>query len=97
MKKHEPIDQSKPISDAGVWTSILKSWKKGENNMTTLSIEEKLAKATDAHLRLETAKTADEIRNVFADTYATLGHKVLGRMVLHQTPEKALRIDSKKE
>jgi len=65
--------------------------------MTTLSIEEKLARATEAHQRLATATTADEIRSVFSDTFATLGHKVLGRMVLGQDPSKALRIDSTKE
>jgi len=97
LKKYEPIDQSTPISDVGVWEGILKSYKKGETQMTTLSIEEKLEKATEAHLRLEAAKTADDVRNVFSDTFATLGHKVLGRMVLRQTPAKALRIDSAKE
>ena len=65
--------------------------------MTTLSIEEKLARATEAHQRLEAAQTADDVRNVFSDMFATLGHKVLGRMTLGQTPEKALRIDSTKE
>ena len=65
--------------------------------MAQLTIEEKLAKATEAFKQLETAKTADDVRNVFRDTYATLGHKVLGRMVLRQTPEKALRIDKATE
>ena len=65
--------------------------------MTNLTVEEKLAQATEAFMHLESAKSADEVRNVFRETYATLGHKVLGRMVLGQTPEKALRIDSIKE
>ena len=65
--------------------------------MAQLTIEEKLAKATEAFKQLETAKTADDVRNVFRDTYATLGHKVLGRMILRQKPEKALRIDKATE
>ena len=65
--------------------------------MAQLTIEEKLAQATEAFKQIEAAKTADDVRNVFRNTFATLGHKVLGRMVLGQKPEKALRISSTKE
>ena len=65
--------------------------------MAQLTIEEKLAQATEAFKQIESAKTADDVRNVFRNTFATLGHKVLGRMVLGQKPEKALRISSTKE
>ncbi len=60
--------------------------------MTTMTIDEKLTKATEVSNELKAAKTADDVRKIHLDNFATLGHKVLGRMHLGRTPEQALKI-----
>ena len=61
-----------------------------------ISDSNKLALAQNAFAALTSAKTAEDIRNVFTNKeygFAILGHKNLGRMLLGRTPEQALGIE----
>ena len=44
-------------------------------------------------INFETIKTIDELRTVWRTAVGSVGHKVLGRMLLGETAEHALRID----
>lgn len=57
---------------------------------------EKLTLAGVAFTSIAAAKTADDVRNAFKASYMTLGHKVLGRLLLGQDVAKALRITAAK-
>jgi len=57
-----------------------------------LTDAEKLTLAGVAFTSITAAKTADDVRDAFRASYMSLGHKVLGRILLGQTAEKALRI-----
>lgn len=57
----------------------------------TLSREERLARVQDAQEGLGKAKTASEAMDVWAEHYLTLGHRVLGRLLLGQSVEQAMR------
>lgn len=57
-----------------------------------LTSEEKLAQAQEAFEAFNAAQTVDEVRATFKRFYLTIGHKALGRMLIGQTPEKALRL-----
>jgi hypothetical protein len=61
-----------------------------------LTIDEKLAMAKEVAISIEKATTAADLTSVIKDNYGQLGHKVVNRLILGQTPETALRIDSKK-
>lgn len=61
---------------------------------TQLTAEERLTEAKAAHAVIASAETKEEIRQVFQGFYLKLGHKALARMLLGQTPEKALRISA---
>jgi hypothetical protein len=61
------------------------------------TLDEKLAQARTVAESVNKAKTADDLSTVISDNYGTLGHKVVNRIILGQTPEQALRIDAKKE
>ncbi|MCH8993424.1 MAG: hypothetical protein IH959_00445 [Chloroflexi bacterium] len=62
--------------------------------MPTLTTEEKLELATRVSGQLKRSATADEARQVFKDSYMSLGWKVICRMfVLEQEPERALKLD----
>lgn len=63
---------------------------------TQLTAEERLSEAQAAHGALGSAETAEDIRTVFRDFYLKIGHKAIGRMLLGQSPEKALRLDGKR-
>ena len=53
---------------------------------------ERLPDAEAAHTALQSATTAEDVKGVFQDFYGKIGHKAIARMLLGQTPEKALRI-----
>ena len=60
---------------------------------TQLTAEERLTEAKVASTTLAGATTAEEVRQVFKGFYLKIGHKAIGRMLLGQSPEKALRLD----
>ena len=53
---------------------------------------DRLSLAREAQRRLEPHAT-EELRELWR-AYLTLGHRVLGRLLLGQSPERALRIDN---
>ena len=52
---------------------------------------ERLRLAERARAAIAAARTADELRDVWRRFYPTLGHRVLGRLLLDKTPEQATR------
>ena len=67
--------------------------KKTEKTETpNQTIDEKLTLAREVSTFIEKAESAADLTAVISDNYGQLGHKVVNRMILGQTPEKALRI-----
>ena len=62
---------------------------------TQRELDEALTDAKAAHADIAKAQTADEIRQVFQGFYQKLGHKVIARMLLGQTPERAMRLNGR--
>lgn len=61
-----------------------------------LTDKEKTKLANDAHTALSRAKTKKEVMEVWSAHYLTLGHKILGRLLIGQTVEQALRLAKEK-
>lgn len=59
---------------------------------TQLTAQERLTEAKVAHECIKGATSAEEIRQVVRQFYLKIGHKAIGRMILGQSPEQALRI-----
>jgi C4-type Zn-finger protein len=55
-------------------------------------VDDKLEKARQVANQINKAKTAEEIATIISQNFSVLGHKVINRMILGQTPENALRL-----
>ena len=63
----------------------------GNGKAPELSGAERLARVEDAHEGLSKARTVQQARAIWAEHYLAVGHRVLGRLLLGQTVEQAMR------
>jgi hypothetical protein len=63
----------------------------GNGKAPALTEEERHEVATRAHAALGKANTRKQVADVWSEFYLVLGHRVLGRLVLGQDVDAALR------
>lgn len=63
----------------------------GNGRAPELTPEERVELATAAHEALGKANTSRQTAEVWSQFYLRLGHRVLGRLMLGQTVDQALR------
>lgn len=62
-----------------------------DETKTTLSYEDKLKMADSIKTQFDHATSKEEISQIWSKNYLTLGHKVLGRLLIGKTVEQAVR------
>lgn len=62
-----------------------------------VSEAERLSRVQDAHEAMGKASKAEAVKAVWAEHYLAIGHRVLGRLLLGQTVEQAMRTRRSKQ